>query len=106
MHHCLLVAEQVITQSAILLECLPDSGNIAVPKNSVAAFEKAGLASVPLDILILEEGDDALCNCQAFCHSVVALEYRLFLNLNSNRQRTRGRRVIGSPQIERIQVCS
>src|SRR5215467_10044564 len=65
-HRAFQTVHNIVRKLSILFECLPDSRNIAVAEDSVAAFEKAELMSIPLDILILEERDKALLDCQRF----------------------------------------
>jgi len=63
MHHCLFVAEQGVPEIRMLLESLPHTGNISMSEDAKAAGKKAGLFAVSLDILILEEANDALRDC-------------------------------------------
>jgi len=63
MHHCLFVAEQRILEIRILLESLPYTADISMSEDAEAACKKANLSAVSLDILILEEANDALRDC-------------------------------------------
>ena len=53
---CLVVRQQV----GVLVERLPDSGDVAVPEDPEAPFEEPLLDSVPLDVLRGEEPDERL----------------------------------------------
>ena len=68
MNHRLFIAEQVIGQTRILLQRLPNPGDVSVSEDSEAALKETRLPAVSLDILIREEGDGCLCDCQSFCH--------------------------------------
>ena len=68
MHHPLLISKQVVPQSGILLQRLPDSGNVPVPENTKAASEKLMLLAVSLGELILQELYRSLCRGRANCH--------------------------------------
>ena len=63
MHHRLFIAEQGILEIGILLESLPHTGDVSVPEDPKAARKKAILSPVSLDVLILEEANDALRDC-------------------------------------------
>jgi len=68
MNHRLLIAEQVVRQPWILLQRLPNPGDISMPEDSQATREEATLLAVSLDILTIEERDYCLCDRQASCH--------------------------------------
>ena len=68
MNHRLFVAEQVIGQTSILFQCLPNPGDVSVSEDSEAALKETRLAAVSLDKLISKEGNGCLCDCQSFCH--------------------------------------
>ena len=68
MNHRLFVAEQVIRETRILFQRLPNPGDVSVPEDSEAAFKETRLAAVSLDKLICKESDGCLCDCQSFCH--------------------------------------
>jgi len=68
MNHRLLIAEQVVRQPWILLQRLPNPGDISMPEDSQATREEATLLAVSLDILTIEERDYGLCDRQASCH--------------------------------------
>ena len=48
-NHALLVAKKVVGKIRILLQCLSDAGNIAVPKDTQAATEESLLSPVAGD---------------------------------------------------------
>jgi hypothetical protein len=73
MNHCLFVTKKVVGQSRILLERLPNPGNIAVSKNSQAALEQAVLFAIASAVLILEERADGLSDGQPNCHEAYSL---------------------------------
>ncbi len=61
MNHRLLVPCLVVRQQiGVLVERLPDSGDVAVPKDPEAPFEEPLLDAVPLDVLRGEEPDERL----------------------------------------------
>src|SRR5580704_5730094 len=68
MNHRLFIAKEVVAETAIPFESLADAGDVAVAKNSEAAFEEAMLHSVAFDKLVLQKGDDSLRNSEASCH--------------------------------------
>ena len=53
MHAGLLVAHRYVGKIGILLQSLPDAGDVAVPENSQHAGEKGMLLSIPLNVLVL-----------------------------------------------------
>ncbi len=60
MHHRLFVAGLEIAKIGILLQGLPDAGDVAVAENTPASGEEGVFATITLDILVLEECDDRL----------------------------------------------
>jgi hypothetical protein len=63
MHHGLLVAKQGIAQSRILLQSLPNAGNISMSKNSQAAAKELMPVSISRGELGIQKGDRSLCRC-------------------------------------------
>ena len=69
MHHRLFIAAKVIAQPTILLQRLPDTGDIAMPKNSETSRNEAKFFSIARGILVLQKSDDRLrhrktpCSC-------------------------------------------
>ena len=66
MHHGLLVASLIIAELGHLLQCLANSGDIAVAKDTKAAGKKRLFSPVALHVLIFEKGNDGLGHRQAF----------------------------------------
>ncbi len=60
MYHCLLIAGLVVAKIGILLESLSNARHIPMTKNPKTAREKQLFSSIPLHILIFQEGDDRL----------------------------------------------
>jgi hypothetical protein len=83
MHHGLFIAKKVVRQLGILFEGLADPGDIPMPENSQAAFEKSMSLSVALGVLPLEERDDRLCHGQAFGHEISLLVKRRHRQMSS-----------------------
>ena len=69
MNHRLFVAEEVVPQSGILFEGLPDPRDVPMPKNSQASFEEPVLLAVSLGVLIFQERKEGLGHGQANCHA-------------------------------------
>src|SRR5882757_5142554 len=46
MHHALLVTKQVVRKIGVLLQCLPDAGNVAVTEDTYATAEECLLLPV------------------------------------------------------------
>jgi len=60
-HHCLLVAGLVVReQIRVLVERLPDAGDIAVPEDPEAPLEETLLDTVALHMLRSEKTDESL----------------------------------------------
>jgi hypothetical protein len=71
-HHRLFIAEYRILQARVLLERLSYPGDVPVSEDPKTARKKWSLPSVSLDILILEEPEDALRDCQASLHRLTS----------------------------------
>src|SRR6266550_2858984 len=67
MHHSLLVAGLIIAELGHLLQCLANSGDIAVAKDTKASGEKGLFSPITFHILVFEKGDDGLGHRQTFC---------------------------------------
>jgi hypothetical protein len=65
-HLRLLVARLVVAQAAgVLLQCLADTGDVAVPEDAEHAGEERPLDPVPLDPLRREEAHQGLSHGEA-----------------------------------------
>jgi hypothetical protein len=60
MYHRLLISRLVIAKTGVLLERLPNACHIAMTKNPKTTREKQLFRSIPLHVLIFQEGDDGL----------------------------------------------
>jgi hypothetical protein len=82
MHHGLLVAEQIVRQSGVLLKRLSDAGNIAVAKDSETSFKEPSLLAIALGELILEKPDDSLGRGDASFHGAMLLTVIIFRSVS------------------------
>src|SRR5881227_908814 len=67
MYHSLLVASLIIAELGHLLQCLANSGDIAMAKDTKASGEKGLFSPVAFHVLVFEKGDDGLGHRQTFC---------------------------------------
>src|SRR6516164_862339 len=68
MHHGLLVANQPVPQSRLLLERLPDPGYVPMSEDSQTRLEEPVLLALALAVLVLQEGDHGLRHGQSSFH--------------------------------------
>jgi hypothetical protein len=68
MHHALLVAKQVVGKIGILLECLADTGDVAVSKNTYATAKECLLLPVASHKLGFEKLNGGLRHGQPARH--------------------------------------
>ena len=59
-HHRLLIAAEMIREIGILLQCLPDAGDVSVAENTEAAGEESVPLAVTRDELVFEKLNDGL----------------------------------------------
>lgn len=75
-HHRLFIAAEHVGECRLtagveildlgLQECLPQSGDVAVPEDSEAAGEQLGALAVAFGVLVGEEADDSLRNGEVY----------------------------------------
>jgi hypothetical protein len=63
--HCLLVPRLVVAKRWVLVQRLPNAGDIAMPKDPKTAGEKLLLQPITFYILILQKTDERLRHGQA-----------------------------------------
>src|SRR5215469_12026117 len=71
MDHGLLIAAKIVAEPWVLLECLPDSADIAVAENSEASLDEPMLLPVAAGILCLKKSHNGLGDRQAASHEEI-----------------------------------
>src|SRR6266700_5180200 len=67
MYHSLLVASLIIAELGHLLQCLANSGDIAVAKDTKASGEKGLFLPITFHVLVFEKCNNSLRHRQTFC---------------------------------------
>ena len=83
MHHSLLVAGLIIAELGHLLQCLANSGDIAVTKDTEASGEKGLFSPVAFHILVFEKGNDGLSHRHTCCCLFVHVRSPIFWVLHA-----------------------
>ena len=66
-HHGLFIASQVVAKIEILMKGFTHAGHVTVTEDTPDAGEERSLASVTLDVLLLEKSNECLSHRQSLC---------------------------------------